>query len=286
MLEILILSSGRNGSNFLLSQLAASQEIYPLGEIYKPGANDVELNYFLAKKANEALGYEDQNYLDKTVETALHAQSVNPIKSIINAAALGPNPKMGIVSKLFVEHISYKFATDMRCARILRSHLDGPTKTILLYRNRLLDVFASTQRAVSENRWITAKFDNITLQIGLEEYLNWRDWYVRTWILSLEIIHELSSSIANLNLLTVAYEDLCKLELPATASLLSKFIFEAEPSSTWLTHIRDEVTTRQSSGNHGIILPFWSQEYKDDSFRERVDMHSPHLLYLLERTKS
>ena len=282
MQELIILSSGRNGSNFLLSQLAASQEIYPIGEVFKSGVTGTEYNYFISKKNKECLTEQEKVNLVEYIDNALSSKGLDALFWIKKAAHLGPLSKKGIAYKLFVEHLFSVFEPCNDSIQVLLSFLEGSGQILLLYRERLIDIFLSSMRASSEDRWIDSCYTNLTVDADKQSYLDWRDWYIKTWALSLGIINDCYSFLADKPMLIIPYEDLASSDITRSATILSRFVFASEPTNTWLSDIKYEVTTKQVSPNGQMSLPSWAQDFHNDSFKSIIGECYPHLLYLLE----
>lgn len=245
--EVLIVSSARSGSNLLTSMIAASNMCLPFGEILKPAPSDAEIQYAIDVELsripsnNKAFADSMRNCLRRPARDRL-----NFFRADIDASYSGSMP--AISYKLFAEHLYYEFNLVDDCALAIK--VAEPTEVaIILYRNNLRLKYLSMIRAALSNNWIGGKADVFQVpNISVSDYLDWRDWIVRTWALALD---HFSSRLFHYNkVLTIAYESIQALEDQRQMSnRLSWFIFDRPISTEWAERLPFEVPSRQSEPN-------------------------------------
>ncbi|WP_094511890.1 hypothetical protein [Synechococcus sp. MW101C3] len=267
----------------LLSILAASQSIYPFGEIYKHARGSVEYNYFLDTKLAESLSDSLQALVRDLVGRSLAASPLQAHELALAAAGIGLKKHAKnklVVSKLFAEHVFGDFLITENYEELLQRIIMSDTFILCNYRNNLFDIYVSTLKARQGGKWINKSYDALVLEIKVNEYFAWRDWYLRTWALLLAYLE--AQQVRQDKLVIVEYEQLLQSPLDDIANLLSLAIFREPASAGWKKDLPFAVTMRQSaplSGCREDFLTFDSpsigQSFRDDRFIDLLMITSP-----------
>jgi len=197
MKHILILSSARSGSNYLSKILGTLPGCISLGEIYKPTVELCDIDPL------REFSLCDLTSLHAGLKSSLSEQRPTPIRFARNILATLHEtcPSYILVTKLFVEHLASGLAPRDYGQEIVNTLNEYPVSCICsLKRDSLLDTYVSDRLARQSSNWFGSSYGNVSLESDLKDYLQWRDWIIKSWKKGQEMARSLCSEDFQINL--------------------------------------------------------------------------------------
>jgi hypothetical protein len=128
-------------------------------------------------------------------------------------------------------------------------------------------------RSERDNSWLNKAYNSDDVTVDYEDFMSWRDWYIRTWVLCLKWLMSNIKCFSSVNV--IRYEDLISVDVNESVNVVSKIVFDSVAEPAWKEDLHFVLPVRQSGPMNKNLLSDEFDRISNEQLTELIDLTSP-----------